>query len=141
MTSTPPYSGETCRSSKSSMLMPAAPSVCVMRASTPGLSGTRTRIRFSIRASVWYACSSVRQVAGQREDAVVRGGVEADRVGPESRDETLDELDARGVARRERGEEPGRPVEEIGRRACGTAARAARHRMPRHEPHVVDPRR
>ena len=41
--STPPRSGETCWSSKSSMLIRSAPSACVIAASTPGRSGTCTR--------------------------------------------------------------------------------------------------
>ena len=56
----------------------------------------------------------VRQVARQGEQPVVCLRVEADGTRTEARDEALDELDACNVARRERGQEPGRTVEEIG---------------------------
>jgi len=44
--SVPPRSGDMWCSSKSSMLMPSAPSACVMPDSTPGRSGTCTRTRY-----------------------------------------------------------------------------------------------
>ena len=72
-------------------------------------------------------------MAREREQAVVRLRVEPDRARAERRDEPLDELDARRVARRQRRQEPGRAVEEIGGGARRAAGRAARERMAGHE--------
>jgi DNA-binding protein HU-beta len=80
----------------------------------------------------------VGEVAREREDPVVRVGVEADRARAERGDEALDELDPLRLVRRQRGEEPGRAVEEVGRRARGAARRASGERVARHEPGVVD---
>ena len=56
--SVPPRSGERCLSSKSSRLIRSAERACVIPASTPGRSGTWTRIRWREPGS-GYACSSI----------------------------------------------------------------------------------
>ncbi len=58
----------------------------------------------------------VREVARQRDQAVVSVGVDRDGDGADRSDERMQRAVALGVGLRDRGEEPGRAVEELGAR-------------------------
>jgi hypothetical protein len=75
----------------------------------------------------------VREVARQREQAVVRLRVRADRARAERGDEPLDERDARRRGGVRRSQKPRGRVEEVGARAGGAAGHAAGHRVARDE--------
>ena len=80
----------------------------------------------------------VRQVADEREQPVVRIGVDRDRDGAERRDERVQRAVARRVGRRVRRQEPRRAVEEIGPRALRSAHLGAGDGMAADEALVRD---
>ena len=77
-------------------------------------------------------------MARQSEQTVVSVRVDAHRACAERRDELLDQLDARDIGGRQRRQEPGRCIEEIGRRAGGPARVPACDRVAGDEPLVLD---
>ena len=75
----------------------------------------------------------VRQVAGQSDDAVVRRRLDRDRRRAQLGDEPVDEPVAGGVRLRDRGQEPGRALEQVGGRVLGPARLRPAHRVPADE--------
>ena len=73
----------------------------------------------------------VGQVARQREQAVVRAGIDRDRLGAERRDERVEVAVARRVRVGDRGQEPGRADEQVDHRVLGAAHLAAADRDAR----------
>ncbi len=71
----------------------------------------------------------VRQVAREREQAVVRARVDGDGGRAERGDETVQEPVALRVARRGRGQEPGRALEQLGARVLRAVRLGARNGM------------
>ena len=82
----------------------------------------------------------VRDVARQREEAVVGGGVRPNRARTERGDEALHERDALGRGCFGRSQEPGRLVEQVGRGARGAAGGSAGDGMARNEAGILDRR-
>ena len=76
----------------------------------------------------------MRQVARQRDEAVVRGRIDRDRHGAERGDEAVDEPVALRVGAGGRGQEPRRAVEQLGGRVGRAARLAAADRMAADEP-------
>ena len=71
----------------------------------------------------------VREVARQRDDPVVRLGVDRDRSRAEPGDEGVDEPVALRIGLGERGQEPGRALEELAARVLRPARLGAAHGM------------
>ena len=95
------------------------------------LAGARGRAHEQVR-------ERVREMARDREQAVVLGRVEPHGARADRRDEALDEIDARVVRDGRRGEEPDGAVEEIGARASGAAGCAACEGMACDEARILD---
>ena len=71
----------------------------------------------------------VRQVARDRDEAVVRVGGDRDRDRAERGDEAVEQLVPLGLGARDRGQKPGRALEQLGRRPLGAARLGAADRV------------
>jgi hypothetical protein len=80
----------------------------------------------------------VRQVADEREEPVVRVGIDRDGNGTERADEGVQLAVTRRVGRRVRRQEPGRAVEEVGTRTLRPAHLRPGHRMAADKPRIGD---
>src|SRR5206468_12402854 len=72
----------------------------------------------------------MREVAGDRDEAVVRLRVDGDRGRAETRDKAMDQAVAGRIGFRERGQEPGRTVEQLRARVGGAVGLRAADRVP-----------
>ena len=73
----------------------------------------------------------------ERDQAVVGGGVDGDRVGAERGDEAVQDPVAVGIGAGVRGQKPGRALEEIGAGVLGAVRLGAADRVPADEAVVV----
>jgi hypothetical protein len=83
----------------------------------------------------------VRQVARHRDEPVVRLGVDRDGERAERGDEAVQELVALRLGRGDRGQEPGRALEELRGRALRPASLGAADRVPADEAWLAGGRR
>ena len=78
----------------------------------------------------------VREVAGERDEPVVRAGIDRDRLCTEARDEGVERAEPLRRRRGDRREEPGRALEELGGRTARPPGLGAADRMTADEARI-----